>query len=162
MLAPLRALVWLAASAGLLLAGFAAFAGALLAPSVIAGPELPGEVQRDALGALYSALAAQALLPELALVLVTWLVVARLAPALDRSRLTLALALPAIGALWFPAVGHYCFAMWSPTGPRDYVLTLLLVAGGASLALLIPRFVSAALAPGCFAATPKRGIVASL
>ncbi|HKC49146.1 MAG TPA: hypothetical protein VKF60_00015 [Myxococcota bacterium] len=155
----LRALVWLGASAGLLLVGFALFGTAVLAPSVIARGELPGRIQREALGAVYSALALQALLPELVLTLATWLVVARLAPALDHSRRALALALAAVGALWFPAVGHYLFTAWSPTGPGAYLITLLLVAGGAALALWVPRLASPALAPGCFTATPKRGIV---
>ncbi len=159
MLALLRALVWLGVSAGLLLVGFALSAVVLLAPSVIARGELPGQVEREALGAVYTALTLQALLPELALTLATWLVVARLAPRFDRSRRALALGLVAVGALWFPAVGHYSFTAWSPTGPRDYVLTQLLVAGGASLALWVPRLVSSVLAPGCFTAAPKRSIV---
>jgi hypothetical protein len=159
MRALLRALVWLGVSAGLLLVGFAVFATVLIAPSVIARGEMPGEIQSQALGAVYSALALQALLPELALTLATWLAVAQLLPELDRSRRALALALPAFGAVWFPVVGHYLFTAWSPTGPRDYVLTFLLVVGGASLALLVPRFASPALAPGSFTPTPKRGIV---
>jgi len=154
-----RALLWLGLSAGLLLLGFALFGTAVLAPGVIARGELPGPVQREALGAVYSALALQALLPELALTFATWLVVARLAPALDRSRRALAIALAMVGALWFPAVGHYSFTAWSPTGPGAYLITLLLVAGGAALALWVPRMVSSALPPGCFSAAPKRGIV---
>jgi hypothetical protein len=142
-----------------LLAGFALFATALLAPSVISRGELPGPVQRESLAAVYSALALQALLPEIALTLATWLGVARLAPAFDRSRRALPLGLLAVGALWFPVVGHYFFEAWSPTGPRDYAFTLLLVAGGAALALWVPRALSPALAPGCFTPTAKRGIV---
>jgi hypothetical protein len=156
----LRALVWLAASSGVLLAGFAAFGTVLLAPSVVAHGALPGPVQRDALAIVFSAIASQALLPELGLTLVTWLAVARIAPALERSWRALALALPAVALLWFPFVGSHLFAMWSPGGPRDYAVTLLLVSGGAALALLLPRWLSSALAPGCFAAPLKRGIVA--
>lgn len=157
----LRAVVWLALSTGLLLVGFAAFALVILAPSVIARGELPGDIQQQALGAVYSALVTQALLPQLLLTGVTWLAVARVIPALDRSRLVLAGALFAVAALWFPAVGHYWFTAWSPTGPRDYVLTLLLVAGGAALALFVPRIASPALAPGKFTAGSKRSIVAA-
>ena len=157
----LRAGVWLAVSTGLLLAGFAVFAAAVLAPSVIARGELPGDIQQQALGAVYSALVTQALLPQLLLTGVTWLAVARVIPALDRSRLALASALFAVAALWFPLVGHYSFTAWSPTGPRDYAFTLLLVAGGAALALFLPRVVSPALRPGSFTAGPKRSIVAA-
>lgn len=159
MISALRALVWLAVSAGLLLAGFAVFGTALLAPTVIARGELPGDVQREALAAVFSGIATQALLPELALTGVTWLVVARIAPRFERSGLELAVALPAVAALWFPIVGRYLFVIWSPAGPGSYAATLALVAGGASLALLLPRALSAALAPGCFAAPPRRGIV---
>jgi hypothetical protein len=157
----LRAGVWLAVSTGVLLAGFAAFATAALVPSVIARGELPGDLQQQALGAVYSALVTQALLPELLLTGVTWLGVARVIPALDRSRLALAIALFAVGALWFPAVGHYSFTAWSPTRPSDYAFTLLLVAGGVALALFLPRLASPALAPGSFTPGPKRGIVAA-
>jgi hypothetical protein len=160
MLAFLRALVWLAVSAGVLLVGFAVVASALLAPSVIARGEFPGPVQREALGALYSALATKALLPELALTFSTWIFVAWLAPALDRARRIQAFGLFAVGALWFPALDRYLFSeIWSAGGLGNYLVTLFLVAGGAALALLIPRLVSPALAPGCFAAPPKRGMV---
>jgi hypothetical protein len=161
MLAVARALVWLGVSAGLLLVGFALFGSAALAPSVIPRGELPGPVQREALGAVYSTLAVQALLPELALTGVTWLVLARLVPRLERSRRALLLGLLAVGALWFPAVGHYSFTAWSPPGPLAYAVTLLLVAGGASLALWVPRVLSPALVPGCFTVGTKRGIVGS-
>jgi hypothetical protein len=160
MLSVLRALVWLTVSAGLLLAGFAALAVSLVAVSVIErGGELPGLLQRQALGVVFSAIATQALLPELALTFASWLVVARVAPRLERSGRALAVALPVVGALWFPLVGQYLFTIWSPTQPRDYVATLGLVAGGASLALLLPRRLSSALAPGCFTAPPRRGMV---
>ncbi|MFI5315558.1 MAG: hypothetical protein ACHQ6T_07645 [Myxococcota bacterium] len=156
----LRALVWLAVSSGILLAGFALLAAALLVPSVLAHGALPGPLQRDALGLVYSSIARQALLPELALTLVTWLALARIAPALERSWRFLALALPAVALLWFPFVGSHLFAIWSPGGARDYAATMVAVSGGAALALLLPRWLSSALAPGCFAAPPKRGIVA--
>jgi len=155
----LRALVWLVVAAGLLLAGFAVFGAAVLAPGVIQRGELPGPVQREALATVYSVLPMQALVPELALVFASWLVVARLAPALDRSRGTLALGLFAVGALWFPTVGHFSFKVWTPTKPADYVNTLLLVAGGAAGALWLARVVSPVLAPGCFTPRAKRGIV---
>lgn len=156
-----RALIWLGASAGLLLAGFAVFAALELIPSVASRGELPGPVQRDALGLVYSAIATQALLPELLLAFASWLVLARLAPALEISGRALAIAQPLVAAAWFPIVGHYWFHVWSPGDARDYAMTMLLVAGGAALALLVPRALSAALGPGCFAPRRDRGIVGS-
>lgn len=157
----LRAGVWLVFSTGLLLAGFAAFGATALVPSVMARGTLPGDLQQQALGALYSALVTQALLPQLLLSGVTCLAVWRVIPALDASRLAHAAALSSAAALWFPVVGHYSFTAWSPTGPRDYLLTLLLVGGGAALALLVPRIVSPALGPGRFTRASKRGMVAA-
>ncbi|HTO55231.1 MAG TPA: hypothetical protein VMR50_17745 [Myxococcota bacterium] len=155
----LRALVWLAASAGLLLAGFFALAVVLLVPSFVSRGGVPGDVQRDSLGLVYSAIAMQALLPELCAVFVTWLALARVAPGLERSGRSLALGLPLVAAAWFPAVGHYLFTVWSPTGPGTYAMTLFLVGGGAALALLVPRASSPHLAPGCFAPEPDRDMV---
>jgi len=155
----LRALVWLVVAAGLLLAGFAVFGAAVLAPGVMARGELPGPVQREALATVYEVLSLQALVPELLLVFATWLVVARFAPALDRSRWALLLGLFGVGALWFPTVGHFSFEVWTPTKPADYVNTLLLVAGGAAGALWLARVVSPALAPGCFTSRAKSGMV---
>jgi hypothetical protein len=154
-----RALFWLAASAGLLLAGFALLAALLLIPSIASRGELPGDVQRQALGLVYSTIATQALLPELVLAFASWLVLARIVPALELSGRALAIALPLLAAAWFPLVGHYSFGIWSPSSPRDYAMTLLLVAGGAALALLVPRALSAALAPGCFAPQGNHGMV---
>ena len=154
-----RALVWLCVSAGLLLAGFALFAAALLAPSVIANGNLPEHVQRQALGTVYTLLALQALLPELAITFVVWLALVGAFPGLDRSWRALLLGLPAIAAVGFPVVGHYLFVMWTPGGVRDYALTVLLIALGVSAALLLPRALSQALAPGCFTIHAKRGMV---
>jgi hypothetical protein len=155
----LRALVWLGFACGLLLAGFAVFWAAVLAPVAIVRRELPGPVLREVLAGLYSLLLLQALLPELLLTFATWLVVARVAPAFDRSRGALALGLLAVGALWFPMVGHYWFRDWSPTVPSDYVFALLFVTGAPVAALWIPRVASPVLAPGCFEAGARRGRV---
>jgi hypothetical protein len=155
----LRALVWLAFSAGLLLAGFAVLSGALLAQALLVRGGVPGPVQREALGTVFSGLVTQALLPVLVLAFATWLPLARLAPRLERSRGPLLLGLFACAAAWFPLVGHYSFAMWTPRHAGDYAATLALIAGGAALALWLPRILSAALAPGCFTKTPERGIV---
>ncbi len=154
-----RALVWLAFSAGLLLAGFSALGGALLAQALIVRGGSLAAVRLDALGEVFSAVVTQALLPAVLLAFASWLVVARLAPRLEGSRAGLALGLFGCAAAWFPGIAHYSFTVWSPRHAGDYAVTLLLVAGGAALALWLPRLLSPVLGPGCFTATPKRGIV---
>src|SRR5262245_3806574 len=152
----LRAVLWLLASSGLLLAGFAVFGTVLLIPTVIPRGSLPDQFGMDNLGAVYSAVAALALLPNLGLALLTWLVLVRLWPAPERSRLWLPLGLFGAAALWFPFVGQYCFTVWQSTGPGTYAATWLLVAGGAAAGLWLARVVLPALEPGCFAAGPSR------
>jgi hypothetical protein len=154
-----RALVWLCVSAGLLLAGFAVFAAAILVPSIVANGSLPEHVQRQALGTVYSVIAVQALLPDLAITSLVWLSLVGAFPQLDRSWRTLALGLPAVAALGFPVVGHYLFTVWSPGGPRDYLFTVLLIALGVTAALLVPRVLSRELAPGCFTIRANSGMV---
>jgi len=154
-----RVLVWLCASAGLLLAGFAVLATALFLPSVIANGFLPPLLQRQMLGEVYTQIAMTALLPELGVTSLVWLSLAFAFPKLDRSWRTLLAGLPAVAALGFPPIGRYLFTIWEPTSPRDYVLTLLLVSFAASAALLVPRALSQALRPGCFTIPPNRGMV---
>jgi hypothetical protein len=154
-----RALIWLCVSAGLLLAGFAVFAALLLAPGIIANGGLPEHTQRQALGLVYRVIAVQALLPELGITFVVWLSLVGAFPRLDRSWRALLLGLPAIAALGFPVVGHYLFTIWSPGGVRDYALTVALIALGVTGALLLPRALSQALAPGCFTIRSNSGMV---
>jgi hypothetical protein len=154
-----RALLWLVTSAGLLLAGFTVFAVVALAPLVIAHGGLPSQLQREALGSIYSGLVLQALLPELALTAVLWLIATGAFPNLDRSWRALWGGTFLLAAAAFPPVGHYVFAMWQPTRPRDYAFTWLLLAAAATAALLIPRAISPVLGPGCFTGTAKRGMV---
>ncbi|HTO06392.1 MAG TPA: hypothetical protein VMR86_04980 [Myxococcota bacterium] len=155
----LRASVWLCVSAGMLLAGFALFASVLLVPSVIANGNLPAPVQRQALATVYSLIALQALLPDLAITFAVWLALAWAFPRLDRSWRGLIAGMPLVAALGFPAVGHYLFTIWTPGGARDYALTVVLIAFGVSAALLAPRALSRALGPGCFTIASKRGMV---
>ena len=155
----LRALLWLAASAGLLLAGFALLGGAVVAWSLIQRGTFPSQVRWDALGILYQTIAVQALLPELGLAFASWLPIAYLWPALERSRRGLAIGLAAVAALWFPLVGERFFTAWHSTGPGTYAASWGLVAGGAAAALWLARVRLPALAPGCFAAGASRDIV---
>lgn len=154
-----RALLWLAASAGLLLAGFALVGGAVLALSLAQRGTWPEPAAREALGIVYRTIAVQALLPQLALCLASWLALARLWPRPERSRLGLALGLAALSALWFPFVGERFFTVWQSTGPGSYAATLGLVGGGAAAALFLARVALPALTPGCFAGGGSRDIV---
>jgi hypothetical protein len=155
----LRALLWLLASAGLLLAGLALFGAVVLVPSVIARGALPTARGWSNLGEVYQAIALQALLPELGFAFASWLALAWLWPRPERSRAGLAVGLAGVAALWFPYVGERYFTAWQATGPATYAATWLLVAGGAAAALWLARAVLPALAPGCFAAQGSRDIV---
>ena len=155
----LRALLWLAASTGLLLVGFALFGLAVLVPTLIVRGALPSVRGWANLAELYQAIALQALLPELGFAFASWLPIAYLWPAPERSRLGLALGLAAVAALWFPLVGERFFTVWESTGPGAYAATWGLVAGGAAAALWLARVGLPALAPGCFAAGASRDIV---
>jgi hypothetical protein len=154
----LRAFVWMVLSAGVLLAGFAVFGASILIPSVIA-KGTPDQMQRMALGAVYSAIAAQALLPELGITAVVWLALASAFPALDRSWRSLLLGVPLVAAIAFPVIGKYSFTIWEAGSAQNYAATLVLLAFGVSAALLVPRALSQALAPGCFTIAPGRGMV---
>ena len=156
----LRALLWLAASAGLLLAGFAVFGGALLGLSLVERGTTPDPVGWEALGVVYRTIAVQALLPQLGFTVASWLALAFVWGAPERSRLGLLLGLAGVAALWFPLVGERWFRVWQSTGPATYAATWALVAGGAAAAAWLARVLLPALAPGCFAARGSRDIVA--
>lgn len=155
----LRALLWLLASAGVLLAGWAVFGGALLGLSLLQRGTTPGPVGWEALGVVYRTIAVQALLPELGFTVASWLALAWVWRAAERSRLGLALGLTGVAALWFPFVGERYFTVWQSTGPGTYAATWALVAGGAAAAAWLARLAFPALEPGCFAAPGSRDIV---
>jgi len=154
----LRALVWLLASAGLLLAGFALLGALLMVPTLVDRGHLPDALGWANLSAVYSAIAAQALLPELGLTVAGWLALAFVWPAPERSRGGLALGLLGVALLWFPLVAEKLFTVWHSTGADAYAATWLLVAGGAAAAAWAARLLPG-LEPGCFAAPRSRDIV---
>jgi hypothetical protein len=135
-----RALLWAVTSAVLLLLGLFGL-----------GLGVARGLSSGVAGLVFRAIAQQALLPLWIAALASWLVLARVAPGVERSWGRLALGLAAIAALWFPLVGQYSFQIWQPTSARDYVLTWLLVSGGVAAALLLARRAFPALRPGAFA-----------
>jgi len=155
----LRALFWLLASAGVLLAGWAAFGGVFLGLSLLQRGTLPDPVGWQVLGIVYRTIAVQALLPELGFTVASWLALAWVWRTAERSPRGLALGLAGVAALWFPFVGERYFTVWESTGPGTYVATWALVAGGAAAAAWVARLALPALRPGCFAAPASRDIV---
>jgi hypothetical protein len=152
-----RSLAWLGASSALLLAGFLLLGGALVVPRMIQeGAQLSG-LQLAMWRALVEHIVLQALFPHLLATLASWLLAVRLVPVLERSWRGVLAGLPIVAVLWFPPVGEYSFRMWNPTSVADYVNTLLLMSGGVTLALLLPRRAIRRLRPGCFAAQAGSG-----
>jgi hypothetical protein len=134
------ALLWAATSALLLVAGLLGL-GALVARGLSSGVA----------GLVFRVIVQQALLPLWIAALVSWLVLARFAPGIERSWTRLALGLVAVAALWFPLVGEYSFRVWEPTSARDYLATWLLLSGGVAAALWLSRRAFPTLRPGAFA-----------
>lgn len=148
----LRAGSWALASGTLLVAGFILLAGALTIVSLArTGVWRLSTLQLGIGRLLLERVLVEGLLPHLMVTLATWLAAARLAPALDATwgRVVAGTALAA--AVWFPVIGHYCFLSWTPETASDYANTLLLMTGGVTLAMLLPRGLARSLRPGCFA-----------
>ena len=147
----LRILGWAAGAMLVLCIGFA-----LLGMGLIALEATRSEVSLDQLRlgvwrSLYTVIVSQALLPHLLLSLVAWLVIARSVPFLERSWRPLLPGMTVTAAICFPVIGSLSFTVWTPTSSGDYVATLLLMTGGASAALALPRWLFRFLSPGAFA-----------
>jgi len=152
----LRVLAWAGASAALLAGGFYAVGAGLVAFASHRAATTPGDVQIQALHALYFAVLREALLPHWLLTLATWLVLARLVPRLEGGWRSLGPCLAAVAALWFPAVGFVLFTAWKPGRPLDVANTWLVMSGSVAAALLLPRLVLPPLAPGALARPLRR------
>ena len=146
-----RSLAWLAASSALLVGGFLLLGGGLVARAMIQADAEPGALQAVLWRALAERIVLEALLPHLLLTFAGWLLLVRLAPSLERSWRGLLGGLPLLAVLSFPVVGELSFRLWTPTSAADYANTLVLMSGGVSLALLLPRRVIRRLQPGSFA-----------
>ena len=152
-----RSLAWLAASSALLVGGFLLLGRRARGDcDMIPADSEPSRLQAVVWRLLAERIVLEALLPHLLLTLAGWLVLARLAPFLERSWRGLLGGLPMLAALCFPVVGEFSFRLWTPTSAADYVNTLVLMSGGVSLALLLPRRVIRRLRPGSFARSPAR------
>jgi hypothetical protein len=147
----LRVLVWAVGSAVTLCIGFALVGLGLIAIEMNRSEVSFDQLRLSVWRALYVAIVSQALLPHLLLSLLAWLGVARRFPSLERSWLALLPSLVLTAALCFPVIGWLTFTAWTPTSARDYVATLLLMAGGTAAALALPRRLLRFLAPGVFA-----------
>ncbi len=150
----LRILAWALASAIALCVGFALIGVGWFLLEAGQSPLSLDRLRRSVWWSLYAAVVSQALLPHLLLSLVAWLAVARRFPTLERSRRSMLIGTALTAAVCFPVIGSLSFTAWSPGSVRDYLATLLLVAGGTSAALLLPRWLFCSLAPGAFAPSP--------
>lgn len=144
----LRILGWALAAAIALCIGFALLGGGRIALDAMRSGISPGRVRIGFLWSLYAAIVSQALLPHLLLSLLAWLALARSFPALERTWRSLSTGITVTAAVCFPVIGSFSFTAWTPTSARDYLATLLLMTGGTSAALLLPRRLLRPLAPG--------------
>jgi hypothetical protein len=147
-----RILGWALAAAIALCIGFAMLGSGWIALEAIRSEIGLGQVRIAVLWSFYAAIVSQALLPHLLLSLLVWLAVARCLPAVERSWRSLSTGIAVTAAVCFPVIGSFCFTAWTPTSARDYLATLLLMTGGTSVALLLPRRLLRSLAPGALMA----------
>jgi hypothetical protein len=151
----LRILAWALAAAIAICVGFALFGMGWIALGAAQSQEGLDRFRGSVWWSFYSAVVAQALLPHLLLSLVAWLAAARRFPSLERSWLPLLAGTTLTAAGCFPLIGWLTFAAWNPGSVRDYVATLLLVTGGTSAALVLPRWLFRSLAPGTLTGFPR-------
>jgi hypothetical protein len=150
----LRILAWALVAAIALCTGFALIGVGWLLLEAGQSQLSLDRLRRGIWWSFYAIVVSQALLPHLLLSLVAWLAVARRFPTLERSWRSLVVGTALMAAVCFPVIGSLSFTAWNPTSVRDYLATLLLMAGGTSAALLLPRWLFRSLEPGAFAPSP--------
>jgi hypothetical protein len=151
----LRILAWASAAAISICLGFALLGMGWIALGAAQSQERLDRFREGVWWSFYIAVVAQALLPHLLLSLIAWLALARRFPSLERSWLPLLAGLTATAAGCFPLIGWLTFTAWNPSSVRDYLATLLLLTGGTSAALALPRWLFRSLAPGAFSALQR-------
>jgi len=148
-----RILGWALAAAIALCIGFALVGMGLIALEAARSGVGLDQVRRGVWRSFYTAIVAQALLPHLLLSLLAWLAIARRFPTLERTWVSVLAGTTVTVAACFPVIGSLSFTAWTPTSARDYLATLLLMTGGTSAALVLPRRLFRSLGPGALAPT---------
>lgn len=141
-----RAGLWAAVSGALLFGGWYALCAWLTRGM------LPGVGDE-----FFRVISLQALAPLWLATLASALVLARIAPGLERGARGLVVGIASSATLWFFPVGIWLFSAWSPAGIGDWTRTGLLLVAAVGTALLLPRRFLPALAPGVFAPGRTRG-----
>lgn len=144
-----RAGIWAAVSGALLFGGWYALCAWLTRGML---PPVREE--------FFRVIALQALAPLWFATLASALVLARMAPQLERGARGLIVGIASCATFWFFPVGIWLFSAWSPAGIGDWLRTWLLLVAAVGAALLLPRRFLRALAPGVFAPGRARGNVA--
>lgn len=148
-----RILGWALAAAVALCIGFALLGIGWIALQAMRSGVSLEQVRRGLWWSFYTAIVSQALLPHLLLSLLAWLAVARCFPSLERSWRALSAGITVTAAVCFPVIGSFSFTIWNPASARDYLATLLLVTGGTSAALVLPRCLFRSLTLGALIAS---------
>jgi hypothetical protein len=133
-----RSVCWLLAACLLLAIGFLLLEIAIIAPGMEerwdwSAPEWALARQ------LHRRIAVDVMLPHVLATGATCLLAERLVPAFWSSPARASLAVPVVACAWFPLVSNRLFEIWDPLTPLNYMTTLALMSGAASLALLLPR-----------------------
>lgn len=145
-----RILLWAAAGVAVLVCGLAL----LLFFVAMAALVQVGSLDRfpwELWISLGGGMAVQVLLPHLAATALAWWLLARVRPTLDRRWPPVIAGLPLVAAITVVPLLAEGFPMWQPQTATDVLATAALIVAATSAALLLPRRLSARLAPGTLA-----------
>jgi hypothetical protein len=145
-----RVLAWALAGLAALALGLAVLAGVGLAALAVSGNAL-GDVERATWLAVGRAVLTGALLPVLGGTLLLWTLAAWLRPAWDARWGILAPGVATAALACFPPAAAAFFTAWTPGTVWNYLGTWLWISGAVTTALLLPRWLLRALAPGALA-----------